>query len=354
MKWPLKFLCAALAVLIVAVALRTWRLDIRPMHGDEAVHAYKFGQLLEENYYRYDPHEFHGPTLNYFTLIPAWLSGKHTYASVTESMLRVVPVFFGVLLVVMPLLLAGGLGRPAALIASAITAISPAFVFYSRYYIQEMLLACFTFAVISAGYKYAKSRKVIWALLAGVFVGLCHATKETCLIAFGSMLLALFLIILIHRRSSVSEIGLSSRIKLTHLVVAIVLAFCVSAVFFSSFFKTASGVLDSFKTYAAYFSRVGNNQHHVHPWYYYLQTLLYSKSATGPPWTEASVVILAAVGVILIVARKGLGKLDVRLLDFLALYTGFMLAVYSAIGVERPRARRRSIHLTSGRAIRWR
>jgi len=336
MKWLMKFLCAASAVLIVAVALRAWRLDIRPMHGDEAVHAYKFGQLLEENYYRYDPQEFHGPTLNYFTLIPARLSGKHTYASVTESTLRVVPVFFGLLLVVMPLLLAGGLGKPAALVAGAITAISPAFVFYSRYYIQEMLLACFTFAVISAGYKYARSRKAIWALLAGVFVGLCHATKETCVIAFGSMLLALFLIMLIHRRGSVSEIGLPSRIKLTHLVAAMVLAFCVSAVFFSSFLKNASGVLDSFRTYAAYFSRAGNNQHHVHPWYYYLQTLLYSKSETGPPWTEASVVILAVIGAILVVARKGLGKLDVRLLDFLALYTVIMLVVYSAIPYKTP------------------
>jgi uncharacterized protein (TIGR03663 family) len=332
----MKFLCAASAVLIVAVALRAWRLDVRPMHGDEAVHAYKFGQLLEENYYRYDPQEFHGPTLNYFTLIPARLSGKQTYASLTESTLRVVPVFFGLLLVVMPLLLAGGLGRPAALVAAAITAISPAFVFYSRYYIQEMLLACFTFGVISAGYKYARSRKLIWVLLAGVFVGLCHATKETCIIAFGSMLLALFLMILIHRRSSVSETGLPSRIKLTHLVAAIVLAFCVSAVFFSSFFQNASGVLDSLRTYATYFSRAGSNQHHIHPWYYYLETLLYSRSATGPPWTEASVVILAAVGIILVVARKGLGGFDCRLLDFLALYTVIMLVVYSAIPYKTP------------------
>jgi uncharacterized protein (TIGR03663 family) len=332
----MRFLCAALVVLILAVALRAWRLDIRPMHGDEAVHAYKFGQLLEENYYRYDPHEFHGPTLNYFTLIPARLSGKHTYTSVTESTLRVVPVFFGVLLVIMPLLLAGGLGRPAALIASAITAISPAFVFYSRYYIQEMLLACFTFAVISAGYKYAKSRKVIWALLAGAFVGLCHATKETCLIAFGSMLLALLLTLLVRYRNLPGDVSAPGKIRAAHLVAAAVLALCVSGLFFSSFLTNLPGVLDSFGAYATYLNRAGRSQLHIQSWYYYLQTLLYSKSATGPPWTEASVVILAAVGVILIVARKGLGKLDCRLLDFLALYTGFMLAVYSAIPYKTP------------------
>ena len=113
----MRYWLAVSAVLILAVALRISRLDIRPMHGDEAVHAYRFGQLLEANNYRYDPTEFHGPTLNYFTLIPALLSGQHTYASLTEITLRIVPVFFGLILVLMPLLLMDGLGRPVAVIA---------------------------------------------------------------------------------------------------------------------------------------------------------------------------------------------------------------------------------------------
>ena len=113
----MRFWLAVSAVLILAVALRISRLDIRPMHGDEAVHAYRFGQLLEANDYRYDPTEFHGPTLNYFTLIPALLSGQHTYASLTEITLRIVPVFFGLVLVLMPLLLLDGLGRPVAVVA---------------------------------------------------------------------------------------------------------------------------------------------------------------------------------------------------------------------------------------------
>jgi len=42
----------------------------RPMHGDETVHAIKFGELLEQGSYKYNPIEFHGPTLNYLSLIP--------------------------------------------------------------------------------------------------------------------------------------------------------------------------------------------------------------------------------------------------------------------------------------------
>ena len=53
---------------IVALALRCPLLDQRPMHNDEAVNAVKFGQLWEGGVYRYDPNEYHGPSLFYATL----------------------------------------------------------------------------------------------------------------------------------------------------------------------------------------------------------------------------------------------------------------------------------------------
>ena len=85
-----------LVVTIAAIALRVPQLQQRPMHGDEAVHAAKFGDLLEKGYYRYNPNEYHGPTLNYLTLIPAWLSSAGKLTQVNEFTLRIVPVFFGV------------------------------------------------------------------------------------------------------------------------------------------------------------------------------------------------------------------------------------------------------------------
>ena len=162
------------------------------MHTDEAVHADNFGTLLEGGTYKYDPREYHGPTLNYFTLIPARLTSADTYAQLTEVTLRIVPVVFGTLLILMTLLLVRGLG-PAAVVAAVLAALSPALVFYSRYYIQEMLLVCFTFGVIVCGYRYLRTRALPWALATGVFVGLMHATKETCIIALCSMGLALVL-----------------------------------------------------------------------------------------------------------------------------------------------------------------
>ena len=166
------------------------------MHTDEAVHADKFRMLLEDGVYEYDPNDFHGPTLNYFTLISTRLSGVNQYARITEVTLRIVPVVFGVVLILLTAFLADRLGL-AAVLAAVLTALSPAMVFYSRYYIQEMLLVCFTFGAIVAGYRYVRARSVAWAVVTGLFVGLMHATKETAIIAFGAMGLALVLMALI-------------------------------------------------------------------------------------------------------------------------------------------------------------
>ena len=59
--------CVVLLLLAaaLALALRSPRLDVRPMHNDEGVNALKFGALWESHAYKYDPQEHHGPTLPY-------------------------------------------------------------------------------------------------------------------------------------------------------------------------------------------------------------------------------------------------------------------------------------------------
>ncbi len=344
-----------LAAAIIALALRLPRLAQRPMHGDEAVHAIKFGELLEDGVYTYDPDEYHGPTLNYLTLIPARMVSAEKLTGVSEFTLRIVPVFFGALLVLLLLLMVDGLGRGAAVYAAVLTAISPAMVFYSRYYIQEMLLVCFTFGVIVCGYRYTRSKKITWALLTGMFLGLMHATKETCIIAFGSMLLALLLMLLMRRPKS-SLINAAKEIKPSHLIAGLVAGAVVSILFYSSFLTNPGGILDSVRTYTTYFDRAGGNSLHIHPWYYYLKMLIYSRYGDGPRWTEALIVFLAVVGFIAAVTRKGLqdprhktqdtglesgvwsleSGVNVHLLRFIGFYTLVLTVVYSVIPYKTP------------------
>ena len=331
-----QYCIAILLVIIAAVALRLPRLQQRPMHGDEAIHAFKFGDLLERNDYRYDPDEFHGPTLNYLTLIPAWLSSADKLTDVSEFTLRIVPVFFGISLILLLLLLTDALERTSLIIAAVLTAISPAFVFYSRYYIQEMLLVCFTFGVIAFAYRYTKNKNVCWALLTGIFLGLMHATKETCIIAFASMLAAFLLMLLTQRKQSGFFSALKSTVKPVHILVVFASAVIVSVLFYSSFFRNPAGILDSLRTYTTYFDRAGNNLLHIHPWYYYLKMLLYSQYFEGPVWTEALIVILALVGLIVALTKKPIVTVNPHLLRFIAFYTVIMTILYSAIPYKTP------------------
>ena len=324
-----------LAATIVALALRLPRLRQRPMHGDEAVHADKFGELLEEGVYEYDPNEYHGPTLNYLTLIPARLSSAEKLAEISEFTLRVVPVFFGVSLVLLILLIGRGLGSKAAAYAAVLTAISPAMVFYSRYYIQEMLLVSFTFSAIVFGYRYTQSRKVAWVILTGMSLGLMHATKETCIIAFGSMFLALGITLLM-RREKGSIVNALRAVKPSHFLAFLAAGIVASALFYSSFLSNPRGILDSIRTYTTYFDRAGNNTLHIHPWYYYIRMLLYSRFFEGPRWSEALIVLLDLVGFAAAVIKKGLSCANIHLVRFLGFYTLILTVVYSIIPYKTP------------------
>jgi uncharacterized protein (TIGR03663 family) len=312
------------------------RLCMRPMHTDEAVHAYRFGILLETGTCRYDPVDYHGPTLNYFTLIPAWLCSQDTYAKVTEATLRWVPVAAGVGLVLLTGFLARGLG-PASVPAALLAAVSPAMVFYSRYYIQEMLLVCFTFGAMVSSYRYSKSGRRRWVIAAGAFVGLMHATKETCLIALVAMIVALAFVLAGRLWSGWpirSALGIT---RGRDLLLGLAVALVVSSVFYSGFLRYWQGVVDSYLAYSAYFGRAGGQAtFHIHPWFYYLQMLIFWRSGGGPIWTEAIILVLAAVGLAASFRAECIGNVDRNLARFIAVYAIVMAIVYSAIPYKTP------------------
>lgn len=319
-----------LAATIAALMLRLPRLSQRPMHGDEAIHAMKFGELLEKGRYIYDPQEYHGPTLNYLTLIPARLTSADTIIKVNEFTVRIVPVLCGVLLVLLTILIIDGLGPKASVFAAILAAISPAMVFYSRYYIQEMLLVSFSFGIIVSGYRYYRGRKIFWAILAGVFAGLAFATKETSVITFGSMILAIAAAKIISKNKLTAP-GNQTKIKISHIFAGLAAAGIVSALFYSSFSKNPKGILDSFLTFKTYFNRAGASDIHNHPWYYYLQMLTFSRVGN-----EALIVILAILGFVSLFNKRWASSADVNFLKFIGFYTLFLTAIYSVIPYKTP------------------
>ena len=147
---------AAVLLLLTALALvlRTASLDNRPFHADEAVHALKFRELYEKGVYRYDPNEFHGPTIYYAALPVVFLRGRADFAATQISDYRLVTALFGAGMICWLFLLSDATGKRAACIAALFLAVSPACVFYSRYYIQETPFAFFTLGLIACLWRY--------------------------------------------------------------------------------------------------------------------------------------------------------------------------------------------------------
>jgi uncharacterized protein (TIGR03663 family) len=322
-----------LLVAVGALVFRLPRLRMRPMHADEANQAHKTGVLYETGRYEYDPVEHHGPTLYYLTLPVFWLSGTDSFAESTEVTYRILPVIFGAALVALLCLVTDGLGRAEAVWAAVLTAVSPSMVYYSRYYIQEMLLVFFTFLAIAAGWRYKRTRHVGWVIVAGLALGLMHATKETAVIAWVALFIALMakLAWRAWRNRAMAKLlaekGVlppedeelapddempdavpARRYPVWHFLVALVAGIAVSALFFSSFGSHADGVRDSLATYGAYLTRSGENASHGGPWHFYLSMLLYAGGSKSPWWVGLAFALVAVLVVALVVAilkRRG-------------------------------------------------
>jgi uncharacterized protein (TIGR03663 family) len=335
-----------------AAAMMLPKLASRPMHADEAVHAWKLGDLLERNYYRYDPNDFHGPTLNYLTLPIAHLRGQHTYASLDEVTLRLVPAICGIALVLAALLLLDALGGWAVAAAALLTALSPAMSYFSRYYIMEVPLVFFTFLLIAAGYRHARGGHFGWCVLGGASAGLMCATKETWVFAIAAMVVALGFAALwqwlIGRggtgtgNDAAARLGVRQRLWNWRVLAALAAWAIVAAVFFSSFFTSARGPLDAVAAYAHAFGRAlggsaeGGNLH-LHPWDFHFRNLFYTNyPGRGPVWTEALIGALAVVGMAAGFTGRGLGKTDGRLVRFLAVYTVVLLGIYTVLPYKTP------------------
>jgi len=333
-----KAFIAALLVVITggALTLRLPRLGERPMHGDEAVHAVKFNDLWRTDQYRYDPHEYHGPTLYYFTLPIVWISGATDFGQTTSSTFRLVPVLFGAGLILLLWMLRDGWGSAEMLMAALLTAVSPIMVFYSRYYIQETLLVFFTAFVIAAGYRYANSCRLGWALAVGVGLGLMHATKETSIIAFGALSGAL-LVTVLWTRFSDDRISARRHVRMPAIAVVALSAIAVSILMFSVFFRHPECALDAWRAYPTYFERAGGGGLHDHPWYYYLSMLAFTHYAPGPAWSEGLILVLAAFGAITAFrGANGTNHPSVPLLRFVTAYTVLLAAAYSVIPYKTP------------------
>ncbi len=147
--------CAAIT--LIAVMFRFYWLELKPLHHDEGVNGFFLTTLFREGIYKYDPSNYHGPTLYYVALAFTKIFGLTTIS------IRSSTAIFGVLTVILAFFLKDYIGKIGSLAAALFLALSPGMVFISRYFIHELLFVFFSFAIVVAVLYFIEKRK------AGVF-----------------------------------------------------------------------------------------------------------------------------------------------------------------------------------------
>jgi predicted membrane-bound mannosyltransferase len=161
-------------------ALRFWDLGLKPLHHDESMHAY-FSMLLFENpaSYRYNP-LLHGP-FQFHAIAYVYYIASHLGVSdggVNDVTARTAAAMLGSAMIPMCYFLRNRIGNVGALLAGFLLAVSPIFVYYSRFTREDIYFASFTFATVVAFFKFCEERRLRWLLISvGAFV-FAYATKE--------------------------------------------------------------------------------------------------------------------------------------------------------------------------------
>ena len=185
-----------LVILIVAAVLRFYDLNLVPLHHDEGVNGNFLVRLVREGVYTYDPANYHGPTLYYFSALFPWIvrvlfgkSAMETYGLTTVA-IRMVPAVFGLGTIGLVFLLRRWLGTIATLTAALLLALSPGAVYLSRYFIHETQFVFFTLGIVVGCLYFYERRNPFYLMLASASASLLFATKETAMISVGVLIIA--------------------------------------------------------------------------------------------------------------------------------------------------------------------
>lgn len=324
MKTVLIFTCW-LGVLLLAASLRFHDLGSRPLHADEATGARITARMMETDDYRFDPKHYHGPTLGLVGGASATLASSTGWRDLRITPLRVVTSAAGLLLVMLPLLARRRFGDGPALAAALFLATSPLLVYFSRMYIHEMLLALFGGLAL----WQATGSRFRW--LAGLWVGLMFATKETFAISMMAWGGAAALVYLMEKRGRI-DLAEVWRNCGRDVLVASAIAAAVGFAFYTQGFRYWQGAVDAVRTYFVY-EPVGG---HDKPFGWYALLMLWPTERGGFRWGETVVALVALVAVAVSLRPRAMPRQAVLAVRFLAISAVFHWLIYSLISYKTP------------------
>lgn len=173
---------AWLALLGVAFLLRVLALGARPFHHDESIHAWSANRLVYEGNYKYDP-VYHGPVQYYLVGLALRIEGlladpRAMVPGEGDAAARLPAALGGVGLVALALLLRPRFGPAASLLAGLLLAVSPNFLYYTRFSREDvwsLLGTAGAFLFLDAFVREGRLRQVA---LSALFASVAFASKE--------------------------------------------------------------------------------------------------------------------------------------------------------------------------------
>ncbi|MBI4301304.1 MAG: TIGR03663 family protein [Chloroflexi bacterium] len=174
-----------LLLLLIAGGLRFWDLGSRAFHHDESLHATFSWYLFTGRGYIHDP-MMHGPFQFFGTALIYKLLGASDYTA------RILPALMGTILIGLPYFLRSYLGRVGSLGAALLLAISPSFLYFSRFARNDIYIAVWSLLLVIAIWRYIEERQARYLYLAAAALSLSFSTKEVTYITvaiFGSFFL---------------------------------------------------------------------------------------------------------------------------------------------------------------------
>jgi uncharacterized protein (TIGR03663 family) len=153
--------------LIVAIGafLRLWALGDKPLHHDESIHAFYAWKLYKGEAYRYDP-AYHGPFRYHMNALMFFIFGASDFTT------RLLPAIVGISGIAFLWQWRGLLGRKGAIFAAAMVAISPSWVYNSRFIRDDVTMAVGMLLIVWGLFRHFESRQpkhLFWAV-AGLMV----------------------------------------------------------------------------------------------------------------------------------------------------------------------------------------
>ncbi len=180
-----------IAVLLVAIVLRTYDLGVRPYHHDESIHAFFSWKILENGLgdYKYDP-VYHGPLLYYTSALMMWLFGDSDFTA------RLSAVAFGLGVLAFAWPLRRYLGRWGALAFLLLVTFSPSWTYFTRFVRHDIYLALCNLGAVFFAFRYGESGRAKHLYASAVFIACAFADKEDMYLLAPLFLFALVVMLL--------------------------------------------------------------------------------------------------------------------------------------------------------------